>query len=222
MAGNTKMREEMVREFIKCLSEETIPWHMAWSTDRPVNAVTNTRYRGINKMWLSFIQKMEGWEDPRWCTFKQASNKGWKIIKGSKGTPVEFWSLYDTQKKKKISYAEARELEENLTPEEYDKRIRLVSRVYSVFNAEQIDGISKYEAKKYDLDTERIMHIRDNLINNMNVGYSEEGDKAFYNPKHDRIVIPEMDRFELNMITWQHCSTRQGMQQDMRADLTDR
>ena len=47
MAGNTKMREEMVREFIKCLSEETIPWHMAWSTDRPVNAVTNTRYRGI-------------------------------------------------------------------------------------------------------------------------------------------------------------------------------
>ena len=28
MAGNTKMREEMVREFIKCLSEETIPWHM--------------------------------------------------------------------------------------------------------------------------------------------------------------------------------------------------
>ena len=196
MAGNTKMREEMVREFIKCLSEETIPWHMAWSTDRPVNAVTNTRYRGINKMWLSFIQKMEGWGDPRWCTFKQASNKGWKIIKGSKGTPVEFWSLYDTQKKKKISYAEARELEENLTPEEYDKRIRLVSRVYSVFNAEQIDGISKYEAKKYDLDTERIMHIRDNLINNMNVGYSEEGDKAFYNPKHDRIVIPEMDRFE--------------------------
>ena len=196
MAGNTKMREEMVREFIKCLSEETIPWHMAWSTDRPVNAVTNTRYRGINKMWLSFIQKMEGWEDPRWCTFKQASNKGWKIIKGSKGTPVEFWSLYDTQKKKKISYAEARELEENLTPEEYDKRIRLVSRVYSVFNAEQIDGISKYEAKKYDLDTERIMHIRDNLINNMNVGYYEEGDKAFYNPKHDRIVIPEMDRFE--------------------------
>lgn len=196
MAGNTKMREEMVREFIKCLSEETIPWHMAWSTDRPVNAVTNTRYRGINKMWLSFIQKMEGWEDPRWCTFKQASNKGWKIIKGSKGTPVEFWSLYDTQKKKKISYAEARELEENLTPEEYDKRIRLVSRVYSVFNAEQIDGISKYEAKKYDLDTERIMHIRDNLINNMNVGYSEEGDKAFYNPKHDRIVIPEMNRFE--------------------------
>lgn len=196
MSGNNKMREEMVREFIKCLSEETIPWHMAWSTDRPVNAVTYTRYRGINKMWLSFVQKMEGWEDPRWCTFKQASDNGWKIIKGSKGTPVEFWSLYDTQAKKKISYAEARELEENLTPEEYDKRIRPVSRVYSVFNAEQIDGISKYEAKKYDLDTERIMHIRDNLINNMNVGYSEEGDKAFYNPKHDRIVIPEMDRFE--------------------------
>ena len=40
MSGNNKMREEMVREFIKCLSEETIPWHMAWSTDRPVNAVT--------------------------------------------------------------------------------------------------------------------------------------------------------------------------------------
>lgn len=191
-----RMREEMINSFIDCLKKDTIPWHMAWSTDRPVNAVTNTRYRGINKMWLSFIQKMEGWEDPRWCTFKQAQTQGWKIKPGSKGTRVEFWSLYDTEEKRKLTQREAKQLSDELTLEEFKNRVKPISNVYTVFNGEQIDGIPKYEEKTYELNTEELLQKRDTLLKNMNVDFSEGGDKAFYNPSRDRITLPEMNRFE--------------------------
>lgn len=191
-----RMREEMINSFIDCLKKDTIPWHMAWSTDRPVNAVTNTRYRGINKMWLSFIQKMEGWEEPRWCTFKQAQTQGWKIKPGSKGTRVEFWSLYDTEEKRKLTQREAKQLSDELTLEEFKNRVKPISNVYTVFNGEQIDGIPKYEEKTYELNTEELLQKRDTLLKNMNVDFSEGGDKAFYNPSRDRITLPEMNRFE--------------------------
>ena len=191
-----RMREEMINSFIDCLKKDTIPWHMAWSTDRPVNAVTNTRYRGINKMWLSFIQKMEGWEDPRWCTFKQAQTQGWKIKPGSKGTRVEFWSLYDTEEKRKLTQREAKQLSDELTLEEFKNRVKPISNEYTVFNGEQIDGIPKYEEKTYELNTEELLQKRDTLLKNMNVDFSEGGDKAFYNPSRDRITLPEMNRFE--------------------------
>lgn len=191
-----RMREEMINSFIDCLKKDTIPWHMAWSMDRPVNAVTNTRYRGINKMWLSFIQKMEGWEDPRWCTFKQAQTQGWKIKPGSKGTRVEFWSLYDTEEKRKLTQREAKQLSDELTLEDFKNRVKPISNVYTVFNGEQIDGIPKYEEKTYELNTEELLQKRDTLLKNMNVDFSEGGDKAFYNPSRDRITLPEMNRFE--------------------------
>ena len=191
-----RMREEMINSFIDCLKKDAIPWHMAWSTDRPVNAVTNTRYRGINKMWLSFIQKMEGWEDPRWCTFKQAQTQGWKIKPGSKGTRVEFWSLYDTEEKRKLTQREAKQLSDELTLEDFKNRVKPISNVYTVFNGEQIDGIPKYEEKTYELNTEELLQKRDTLLKNMNVDFSEGGDKAFYNPSRDRITLPEMNRFE--------------------------
>ena len=191
-----RMREEMINSFIDCLKKDTIPWHMAWSTDRPVNAVTNTRYRGINKMWLSFIQKMEGWEDPRWCTFKQAQTQGWKIKPGSKGTRVEFWSLYDTEEKRKLTQREAKQLSDELTLEDFKNRVKPISNVYTVFNGEQIDGIPKYEEKTYELNTEELLQKRDTLLKKMNVDFSEGGDKAFYNPSRDRITLPEMNRFE--------------------------
>ena len=75
-----RMREEMINSFIDCLKKDTIPWHRSWSaTERPYNAVTNTAYHGANSLWLSYNQFAREFEDPRWCTFKQAQTQGWKI-----------------------------------------------------------------------------------------------------------------------------------------------
>lgn len=191
------MREEMINSFIDCLKKDTIPWHRSWSAkQRPFNAVTNTTYRGVNSLWLSYNQFAREFDDPRWCTFKQAQTQGWKIKPGSKGTRVEFWSLYDTEEKRKLTQREAKQLSDELTLEEFKNRVKPISNVYTVFNGEQIDGIPKYEEKTYELNTEELLQKRDTLLKNMNVDFSEGGDKAFYNPSRDRITLPEMNRFE--------------------------
>lgn len=192
-----RMREEMINSFIDCLKKDTIPWHRSWSAkQRPFNAVTNTTYRGVNSLWLSYNQFAREFDDPRWCTFKQAQTQGWKIKPGSKGTRVEFWSLYDTEEKRKLTQKEAKQLSDELTLEEFKNRVKPISNVYTVFNGEQIDGIPKYEEKTYELNTEELLQKRDTLLKNMNVDFSEGGDKAFYNPSRDRITLPEMNRFE--------------------------
>lgn len=192
-----RMREEMINSFIDCLKKDTIPWHRSWSaTERPYNAVTNTAYHGANSLWLSYNQFAREFEDPRWCTFKQTQTQGWKIKPGSKGTRVEFWSLYDTEEKRKLTQREAKQLSDELTLEEFKNRVKPISNVYTVFNGEQIDGIPKYEEKTYELNTEELLQKRDTLLKNMNVDFSEGGDKAFYNPSRDRITLPEMNKFE--------------------------
>lgn len=192
-----RMREEMINSFIDCLKKDTIPWHRSWSaTERPYNAVTNTAYHGANSLWLSYNQFAREFDDPRWCTFKQAQTQGWKIKPGSKGTRVEFWSLYDTEEKRKLTQREAKQLSDELTLEEFKNRVKPISNVYTVFNGEQIDGIPKYEEKTYELNTEELLQKRDTLLKNMNVDFSEGGDKAFYNPSRDRITLPEMNKFE--------------------------
>ena len=192
-----KMREEMIQSFIDCLKKDTIPWHRSWSAnERPFNAVTNTAYHGANSLWLSYNQFERNFEDPRWCTFKQAQSKGWKIKSGAKGTKIEFWSLYDTEEKRKLTRTEAKQLTDELTAEEFKNRVKPMSNTYTVFNAEQIEGIPKYIVETYNLNTEELMQRRDTLIKNMGVGFREGGDKAYYAGTNDQIVLPEINRFE--------------------------
>ena len=88
MTKMNKMREQLAQEFIKALSENTLPWERGWNVYRNHNVVTSKPYRGVNTFWLSMVADIQGYEDPRWCTFKQAKDKGWHVKKGEKGTKI--------------------------------------------------------------------------------------------------------------------------------------
>lgn len=192
-----KMREEMKEAFINALKEEQIPWQCDWiRAGRPENAVTGKPYKGVNSVWLAYTQNRKGYQDPRWCTFKQAQKEGWRVKKGEKGTRVEFWSLYDTETKQKISNGQAAEWKEQLGDDFYD-RIKPISSVYTVFNAEQIEGIPERAAERMQpvLPEEALVEKRDILLNNMGLSFKEGGDEAFYSPGKDQITMPDMERF---------------------------
>lgn len=191
-----RMREEMINSFIDCLKKDTIPWHMGWSSERPFNAVTNTEYHGANALWLTYNQQAQLYKDPRWCTFKQAQSKGWKIKQGSKGTKIEFWSLYDTEEKRKLTRTEAKQLTDELTAEEFTNRVKPVSNTYTVFNGEQIEGIPLYEIRKNVLHLDEFLSGRNKLIENMKVGFKEGGNEAFYSMAEDMIVLPKINQFD--------------------------
>lgn len=191
-----RMREEMINSFIDCLKKDTIPWHRGWSSERPFNAVTNTEYHGANALWLTYNQQAQLYKDPRWCTFKQAQSKGWKIKQGSKGTKIEFWSLYDTEEKRKLTRTEAKQLTDELTAEEFTNRVKPVSNTYTVFNGEQIEGIPLYEIRKNVLHLDEFLSGRNKLIENMKVGFKEGGNEAFYSMAEDMIVLPKINQFD--------------------------
>lgn len=190
-----KMREQMAEAFAHSLREDKIPWEIEWDTGRPMNPVTGKEYRGTNSLWLSYTADKRGYTDPRWCTYKQAQGQGWQVRRHETGTKIEFWSMYDTEKKKKLTLEEAWDLEKTLGKEYFD-RVKPISSVYTVFNASQIDGIPQIEQKHDRLQVAEIMSDRNRLIKNMGVGFAEEGDSAFYRPSTDTITMPEAGRFK--------------------------
>ncbi len=200
--AQSKMRKEMIDAFLNALQEDKIPWHKSWSTLQsmpPRNAVKGTEYRGVNRFWLFHTAEQKGYSDPRWCTFKQAKDNGWHVKKGEKGTHVEFWSLYDQEAKRTINDEEAYTLRQQLSQEEYAERVKPVANNYTVFNAEQIEGIQKLPeltVETYELDEDEIIRTRAVLLENMNVLFQEGGEKAFYRPSEDCIHLPEIRRFE--------------------------
>ena len=100
MAAVNKVREELAQAFLAALKEEQLPWRACWAQGRPYNAATGRRYKGINTLRLSMLADERGYKDPRWCTFQQAKDKGWKIRKGEHATKVEYWAMYDMERKR--------------------------------------------------------------------------------------------------------------------------
>lgn len=188
------LRDTIAKTFVNALLEDKIPWRATWTASQAYNAVNGKRYRGLNSLWLSFVASGKGYSDPRWCTFKQAKDKGWNVKKGEKATGVEFWSIYDKKQRKNISISEANIIVAKDSERKDD--MRLVSRQYCVFNAAQIDDIPELEQKPCAVDIKTVREKRDVLLRNMTLGFSEGGDRAYYSPSMDSITMPPDVCFE--------------------------
>lgn len=183
-------RQRLIDEYLKALQSDTIPWHSGWKSKSPRNAITNRSYKGVNHFLLSFIADENKWDDPRWCTFNQAKEQGWHIIRGQKAVPIEYWYILHTEEKRIYSWDDYHKAMENgADPNDFQLR----SKIYHVFNAAQIEGITQLEQNEpVEINNEEFI---DKVIKNMGVSYEEKGDKAFYAPDFDTVVIPEKKLF---------------------------
>lgn len=198
MAGAKSVKKpyyEMISErLIQQLEEGTAPWQKPWKPGiqrMPHNPVSGTRYKGANALWLS----MQGRSDPRWMTYKQAKSVNAQVMKGEKGTMVQYWKFRDRVPKKDergkpVLDAEGKKVMINV---ELDK-----PKVFSavVFNAEQIQGLPPLEAKQSIPEWER--HERAEAIlaaSGADINH-DQGDRAFYSPVRDSIHLPEKGQFE--------------------------
>ena len=216
-----KLRESMTEAFLAALQEDKLPWHSMWTSMRPKNAITDKNYKGINAFWLSFVAEAKGYDDNRWCTFKQAESKGWHIKKGEKASSIEYWRLYDKLKKKYIEWPEARQIVSD--DPEREKDIILTCRTYCVFNANQIEGIPEL-VHPNNVDIKEVRAKRDVLLNNMDLNFREGGNEAYYQPLQDRITMPPEKSFLDTygyMSTFLHeCGHATGHKSRLDRDLT--
>ena len=191
MNNKTKEYRKMIADaFIKSLQENPNTWKQMWKSDScPSNGNTNRKYNGLNRLWLQYNIKKNGFSDPRFYTFKQVQDMGLKVKKDSKAIKVEFWSLYDPEERKTVDFNIAKEYEDK------GKKLNLFARYYSVFNGSQIEGLEKYEQPK--LSDAAPQEIIDKIAKNMGVDILYDGgDDAFYRPLDDNIHLPLPQVFE--------------------------
>lgn len=186
MNSLSKTRQQLAERFLQALQQGQIPWKVCWQQSRPVNAATGKVYRGVNSLSLSAVAGELGYTDPRWCTYLQAQEKGWQIMKGEKGSRVEYWAYYDLRQKKLLSWPEAVRLARQ-NPD-YVQNLVLRCRTSTVFNAAQIQGIPPLAQNQTNIDAIRAQ--RDTLLKNMEVGYQEQGERAYYDVQADTVVLP--------------------------------
>lgn len=220
MATVSKVRELLSQQFLNALSQGYIPWTACWAQERPLNAITGKAYRGINAAVLSFVGEQRRLSDPRWCTYNQAQQKGWQVMKGAKGVPVEYWAYYDTKEKKLLSWKDVRQ--KLRADPDYEKHLQLRCRTYTVFNGEQIQGIPVLERRHTDIGDLR--DHRDTLVMNMDIQYREGGNEAYYSPSTDTVTLPPEALFDdpySYMATFLHeCSHATGHPNRLDRDLS--
>ncbi len=192
-------RQEVTDNIVALLEKGVAPWQKPWDVQfnsaMPVNPTTDRAYRGGNAVHLLAVGIQRNYEDPRWMTYKQASEQGWQVKRGERGTQIEFWDVKpqredSTNPKNK----EDRQTSGDRTKAD-DPASRLVHRVYTVFNANQIDGVPALipkEAKPFEVAEagERI------LANSGAKIHHDQADNAFYSRQKDEIHLPPPPAFK--------------------------
>lgn len=206
MAKKKSFREEVAEQFLKALEEKPLEWYKSWQctdTGRAINITTNKPYKGVNSFWLKHKEYNHGYGDNRWATFKQIKDKGWKLAKGSKGEKVEFYMPIDNYIEKAISWDKYNNLSEEEKGEVITKangekveRYSLGTKVYTVFNASQIEGVPKLDLKlvKNNIKADEVVQrIAEGM--KVEIREIENSSKPSYSPSGDYITMPKASQF---------------------------
>ncbi len=185
-------RQEVTDNIVGMLERGVAPWQKPWepgagSLDIPFNPNSERAYRGGNAIHLMATGLQRGYEDPRWMTYKQAADNGWQVRRGEKGTQIEYWEVKPASDK-----AQPGAIEQSNADTE---KSRLIHRVYTVFNAQQIDRIPPYTPKQQT--TFEAVQAGEQILKNSGANINhDQADRAFYSRSQDSIHLPPKDAFK--------------------------
>jgi len=181
-------RRELTDRIIRALEAGTAPWQKPWDGDvaqpmMPYNPISKTVYKGGNSIGLM----IQGYDDPRWCTYKQAQEQGWQVRRGEKSTTIEFWKFDDE-----------RETTDTETGEVTKTRVKLERpQVFyaKVFNARQMDNVPEIERDHKGYEWEP-MEMADRILQRAKVPlFHDQQDRAFYSVVKDEMHMPPREAF---------------------------
>ena len=179
----------VTEQVIAALEAGTLPWRKPWDPDKaggpgmPRNAATGARYRGVNVLTLGMSPLAFGSGDPRWCTYKQAAERGWQVRKGEHSTTAYFFKR-----------VEVRNGMDAASAEDATRRIPLL-RSFCLFHASQIQGVPDYVPPTVAEAPWRAPEATGIIVANSGAVIRTGGDRAFYSPVTDHIQMPPMAAF---------------------------
>lgn len=140
----TDARQALFNALLADMEREGSRWVKEWSFPHPpMNGVTGKGYGPRNTAMLMYAMRDGGFRDPRFSTFKMASDKGCHIIKGSHGYPIERWKRMLVSKSDPSARLKQPKTQEEwdiaLANPDYKAEPRCVG-TFTVFNAEQMEN----------------------------------------------------------------------------------
>src|SRR6266851_5119659 len=193
-------RQEVTDRIINMLENGVAPWQKPWNTadaslDMPMNPTTGKAYRGGNAIHLMATGLSRGYGDPRWMTYRQAAGLAWQVRKGEKGTQIEFWEVKAGRDTRSESVrADDGDGHQPADERDQDRGNRLIHRVYTVFNAKQIEGIPEWAPKQRTVF--EVVEAAEQILKNSGATiHHDQADRAYYNRSSDSIHLPPSHAF---------------------------
>lgn len=177
--------QETTDKLLLLLEKGAKPWEKPWTSVPFQNPISGTIYKGINPLLCGIDSLAKGYGSPYFLTFDQASQNGWKIKKGSKGTPLRWGGIVSKEV----------ESEDGGTKKESFNTCKW----YILFNMDCVDD-SESEKKISDVVKPVIKeavteHSLSDFIKATGASVNHGGSEAFYSPTLDRINLPHPSDF---------------------------
>ena len=172
------IRKDVVKRFIEALKVGAGPWRKPWTdtsqySDRPVNAVTERRYTGMNITVLWSAAVLHGFMCDRWLTPDQVRNLGGRVRKGQPAT------------------IGVRTIQVDMPPRDGERRSIKLIRGFSLFNVEQCENLPWlviHGPSLADRDPEWDLNlVAESFIARSRMEIAHDNDACLYLPKEDRI-----------------------------------
>ena len=182
---------------IEQIRQGTAPWQKPWAPGErvlPANVDTDRSYRGGNSLHLAAVQQERGYGDVRWGTYRQIQARGGQVRKGETGTRI---LSFQDHKRTQVTDERGRPRRdaEGKRVYRYERLKAPFVRQYTVFNAEQADGLPARSTPtpeplwKTHQEAERVLEDSGVPIRHV------AGDRAYYHMNRDEVVLPERVQF---------------------------
>ena len=178
--------KEITDRIISQMEEGVIPWQKPWiASGKAISHATGKAYSLLNQMLLGCPGE--------YLTFKQCEAAGGKVKKGEKASMVVFWKWIEQEDE-----------------ETHEKKEVPFLRYYNVFHIDQCEGVAAKHTTEAVFPAgaeplEAAQEIIYDYLSREGVKLShEEGDRAFYRPATDEVVLPIRKQF---MSTAEYYST---------------
>ena len=188
-------RQEVTDNIVRMLENGVAPWQKPWddAASMPMNPTSGRAYRGGNALHLMATGLQKGYQDPRWMTYKQADNAGWQVRRGEKGTQIEFWDVREGKERGAGDMGGAEGSRAGREPNA--ERTRLIHRVYTVFNAAQIDGLPVHAIRQHSAF--EVVQAGERILTASGAKIAhDQANSAFYNRAEDAIHLPQKAAFK--------------------------
>ena len=167
----------VTERIIEQMEQGIIPWQKPWiSNGKAVSHATGKAYSLLNQLMLG--------RPGEYLTFKQCQAAGGKVKKGAKSSMVVFWKWIEQEDE-----------------ETHEKKEVPFLRYYNVFHIDQCEGITtKYTTEAAFPDGAEVLEAAQEIVydylgrTGVKLSHSE-GDRAFYRPSTDEVVLPIRKQF---------------------------